>query len=196
MDQEWPHKIETDRIGAAPLRISIQADEEVCRDVARRLRVVGLSDLKADFVIKKASGTLLIEVKGKVCADVSQSCVVTLAPVQSHVCEEFTAYYSDNDRAISFARAKHERQGRVADAELPILDEASDPEPAADGLIDIGELAVQYLSLGINPYPRGEGVAEGAGPGAGKAAAGKGGEAALRPNPFAALKDWKGGREG
>lgn len=195
MNQEWPHKIETDRIGAAPLRVSIQADAGVCRDVARRLRVDSLSNLKADFVLKRAPGTLLIEVKGRVCADVSQSCVVTLAPVHSHVCEDLVAYYSDNDRAISFARAKHERQGRVADAELQILDEASDPEPATDGLIDIGELAVQYLSLGINPYPRAEGVdpvlekaAEKAREGAAKPAS--------RRNPFAALKDWKGGKEG
>jgi hypothetical protein len=39
-----------------------------------------------------------------------------------------------------------------------MLEEYEDPEPLVDGKVDVGELASQYLSLAIDPYPHAPGV--------------------------------------
>ena len=102
--------------------------------------------------------------------------------------EEFDAYYTDRDSTVSFVKARHERLGRLVDSELQILEEADDPEPLTeDGEIDLGELAVQYLSLAINPYPRTEDAEiQGVLPEHTKIAP-------ETHRPFEALKNWKGG---
>ena len=51
-------------------------------------------------------------------------------------------------------RAVRIRAGGCADAELELLPEEEDPEPVVDGMIDVGELAAQFLLLGVDPYPR------------------------------------------
>ena len=38
-----------------------------------------------------------------------------------------------------------------------MIDEKDDPEPIVDGLIDIGELVTQHLSLQLDPFPHKEG---------------------------------------
>jgi hypothetical protein len=56
-------------------------------------------------------------------------------------------------------------------------------------VIDVGELAAQYLSLAIDPYPRSITARN----------MPEGNETVItageRPNPFAALKDWKAGKK-
>ncbi len=106
--------------------------------------------------------------------------------------EKFESWYSDEDQVVSLPRVRRvQQQGMRTDAELEILGEEEDPEPVIDGTIDVGELAAQHLALAIDLYPRSEAVRS--------AAEGEEGEEAVftageRTNPFAALKDWKAGR--
>ena len=188
---EWSHRIEAENIGPRTVGAKIAAPEQARKDVARRLKVESISKLEARFEMKRESGSLLIHVTGSVQADVTQLCIVSNKPIKTKVNEAFDAFYKDQEKAVSFARARHERMGRMMDAELQILEERDDPELAVDGKIDLGELAVQYLSLAVDPYPRAEGEEPGPEPEEpvtiGNA----------KKNPFAALKDWKAkqGRE-
>jgi hypothetical protein len=71
--------------------------------------------------------------------------VVTLEPFPSHVEDSF---------AVDF--------GDAAETEADEIDVDMDqdpPEPIVGGVIDIGELTAQYLSLALDPYPRSPGVA-------------------------------------
>ena len=140
----------------------------------------------AFLVLRDRSGS--IQAMGTVVADLTQACVVSLAPVTAHIEEEFEGWFGDKSSAVSFARARHEREAKKGHVEAEVLEESIDPEPIVGGKADIGELATQYLSLALDPYPHAEGVAYefSAGP-ATKDAEG----ANLRKSPFEALKDWK-----
>jgi hypothetical protein len=64
---------------------------------------------------------------------------VTLAPFATTVVEEFEDDFSE-------------------DVEMPdevsLALEEDLPEPIENGVIDIGEVVTQYLSLSLDPYPR------------------------------------------
>jgi uncharacterized metal-binding protein YceD (DUF177 family) len=135
---------------------------------------------------------MTISVTGTLVADVTQACVTTLEPVSDHIEEDFEGWYLDESQATSFTRAK-KRLNPVDDEsiDLPPLDdeetavthEQDDPEPVVNGMVDIGELVAQYLSLALNPYPHSEEALK-SGP------LGEEGDLA-KPNPFGVLKDWK-----
>lgn len=84
-------------------------------------------------------------VEGRVVASLTQSCVLTLAPVDAEIDEPFSRTYQPG--------------AERADADLLIDPEAADPpEPLGDG-VDLGAVALETLALGLEPYPRAPGVA-------------------------------------
>lgn len=184
---EWSYLVEIEEIGAEPKTYTFEADERERVDLARRMGLVSIEAVKVGMTVQRVAGGV-IHAMGHICADVTQSCVVSLAPVVAHIEDEFEGWFGDRAKAVSFAKARNEREAKKAHAELEILEEAIDPEPIVNGKADLGELATQYFSLAINPYPRAEGVSsQYIVPEGSKDAAG----AALRRNPFEALKDWK-----
>jgi hypothetical protein len=186
---EWSLKVDVAQLGGEAVRIALTSTPEQRKDLARRMKVNALEALEGEVLIQRRPGSHIIHVKGQVKANVSQSCVVTLEPILTPIDEKIEAWYSDEDRIISLSRARREQQGMRADAELEIAGEEEDPEPVIDGAIDVGELAAQYLSLAIDPYPRCEAARKAENEGETIIRAGS------RPNPFAALKDWKAGRD-
>lgn len=183
---EWSHMLEIDEIGAAAKTHNFQASAQQRIDLARRMGIVSVEAAEASVTVQRVGG--VIHALGLVRADLTQSCVVSLAPVPAHVEDEFEGWFGDKAGAVSFAKARNDREVKKGHMDLEILEEAVDPEPIVNGRIDVGELATQYLSLALDPYPRAEGVAsqyivpEGVEDKAG---------AELRKNPFEALKDWK-----
>lgn len=184
---EWSHLLDIEHIGAEPKTHTFKATAEQRVDLARRMGVASVEKAQASVTVQRVSGGL-IHALGSIQADLTQNCVVSLGPVPAHIEDEFEGWFGDREKAVSFAKAKNEREIKKGQSELEILEEAVDPEPIINGKIDIGELATQYLSLALDPYPRAEGVSskyivpEGAEDKAG---------AELRKNPFEALKDWK-----
>lgn len=188
----WESLIDQGEIGPQPYRRAISAGDADCRAIAKLLDLPAVDSLSADYVLQRApSNKAVIHVQGMIKANVVQSCVVTQAPVKSHIEDEFEAWYADPSSFLSFAKAKSERTVKGPEGgEVQVMDEREDPEPMLNGKIDLGDLAVQYLSLGLPSYPRAHGVAwdnsddpEAAPP-----------PSEARPNPFAALKDWKAGK--
>ena len=183
---EWPHNIDSEKIDFDGRTFNIEAGEQERKDVARRLKVESIDALSAHFDVKREDGNVRIRVSGTVKADITQNCIVSGDPITQHIEEDIAAFYTDQNNTVSFAKAKKDRMSRRIDAEIEMMDEAEDPEPVIDGQIDLGELAVQYLSLAIDPYPRSEEhqgeeelvLQDNPGP-------------APKRNPFAALKDWK-----
>lgn len=188
---EWPHKFETAVLGDKPVRVHLETTEQQRKDLARRAGVEAVDVLEADLTVMRATGNKLIHVKGFLKGLVIQDCAVSLKPVQNEVVDEFEGWYTDHEDVISLAGVRRERDKMLSGGELPVAEEHEDPEPAVDGAIDLGELAAQYFCLAVNPYPHAEdsnyenyvdAVASAPPP--------------KRPNPFAALKDWKDGRGG
>lgn len=183
---EWSYPMLSDEIGTKVQRVKLDANDDQRVALARRLGVNDISSAHAEVEIKRISGNMTVYVSGVVEAQVEQECVVTLDPIYTQVKEEFEAWYADPGQAVSFVKARQQMMADKAGEEAPILDEKDDPEPIVGGVLDLGELATQYLSLAIDPYPHAEGVHYEIGDDDPKNDPSK-----IRENPFAKLKDWK-----
>ena len=91
-------------------------------------------------------------VTGVVHGEVTQTCVVSLDPVQATVDEEVDVRFAPQTAANSGSVATEEPQT------FSLVDE-DEPDPIIDGTIDLGALTVEFLALGLDPYPRKPGAA-------------------------------------
>lgn len=183
---EWSVPTRAEDITSAVKTVEVSPDEAEAEALARRLELLSLREFRAKLQLNRTSPHI-IHVKGSLEAKVSQSCVLTLEPVDSEVKDEFEAWYSDESEAISFKKAQREAQSKKELLELPMLEEEEDPEPVINGQIDLGDLVSQYLSLAIPPYPTKEGLSYSVQVEEPKEA----GKNNMKLNPFAALKDWR-----
>lgn len=158
LSSEWSYFVKVDDLSEIELSLEFSPNDEETRHLARRLNVQSVQDLKVKCVAYRSPLNHLVHVKGHLQAKVIQICVVTLDPVQENVETKFEGWFGNPDRVVSIEKAKRKRMENMSGAELPVLEERDDPEPIVDGVIDIGELATQYLALSIDPYPHKEGV--------------------------------------
>lgn len=179
---EWSFPVEAERIGDAGATYKIKPNEAERKALAERMGLLSLDALSADINLTRERGGLVVHVTGTLRADLTQECVVTLEPVKNHVEDSFEAFYSDSGKAVSFALAKAEIKAKHGEPEVEMIDERDAPEPLVDGVVDLGELVSQYLSLAIDPYPRKPGLPEMAAPAAPEQKI---------ESPFAALREWK-----
>lgn len=194
-DLGWVYLVDQGEVGPQPYYKKLSAGESDLKAIAARLEIPAVQSLTAEVTLQRIPGNkAVIHVEGILKADVTQSCIISQAPVKEHIEEEFEAWYADPASFTSLAKAKHERAGKLADAEIPVMEESEAPEPMVNGKIDLGDLVAQYLSLSLNPYPRAHGVAWD------KESVDSASQAKpaspLRKNPFEALKDWKNGVKG
>ena len=189
---EWTYALELDKVDDSGQEISIEAPEGSKPLLERRLDISGLDELKADLRIEPQAGGVF-HVLGRMHAKIIQLCVVTAEPIESLIEEEVEGWFIDHEAGVtSFAKAQKDRVAGASKghAEVEVMDESEDPEPAVGGQIDLGEFIVQNLSLAINPYPHKEGAhyeytdAESQ----------DSKRSGARKSPFEALKDWKENR--
>ncbi len=186
IEREWSHFIDAATIDEVGKRFDLSPEGESVSALCNRLNLYGIPSLTANLSLKRNGVSKFIHVSGRFTVNVTQKCVVTTDPVEEHLKEEFEAWFSEPNQAVSFAKARRERMSLKEQNDQPMLEEHEDPEPIIDGKIDLGELIVQHISLALNPYPRCEGVEfDGATKGLEDAPDG------TYNNPFAALKDWK-----
>lgn len=183
---EWSHYVRADSVPEGGQWVKLAANGNECTSIAERLGVRSVDRLEAKIHLKPKNSGHTLEVEGHLSADVVQECVVTLVPIESHIEDDFEAWYADYDRAASFTKAQHEQKARLETEEQPIMEEKDDPEPMVGGAVNLAELVVQYLSLAINPYPKSEITKSGE-----NEPEEASGQNSLRPNPFAALKNWR-----
>lgn len=184
--REWSWKIDCGEIAKEKQDVTIRANEDARRAVAKRIGVRKIDSLEVTAGLYRQDGGHVIHVEGVITARLWQDCVVTLEPVVSDIRESFESFFADSDHVVTFSAASRRLRHKNKDNEIPMLDENEDPEPVENGEIDLGEVATQYLSLAVNPYPHAPGAAH---------AEGDEGEtlrqpSELRRNPFAALQYW------
>ena len=118
-----------------PPLVVVEAGEEERARVALRLHIPAVGSLRCAFALRRDGEAVTAE--GALEADVVQTCVVSLEPVEQRVVERFT---------VRFVPA-----GREADDGDP---ESLDEIGYAGSTIDLGEAAVEQLALALDPYPR------------------------------------------
>lgn len=152
---EWSFTVQVDDLSTAPAHYKITADEDTCQGLAERYGIVAVDAASAHLTLMRERGGSVIHITGTVSADVVQECVVTLDPIAAHVTDDIEAYFTDRRDVVPFARAKAQRAAQKGTPiEVELIDEAAEPEQVVGGLIDLGEVAAQFLSLALDPYPR------------------------------------------
>lgn len=128
----WSVPLAVDDIPDVGRHVELSADAAVRDAVAKAAGLRALPSLTATFdLARRGRG---VEVTGRIEAAVGQTCVVTLEPVESRVSEPVELLF-------------------VPPSD-PALSEDVPPETIIDGTIDLGAVAVEFLMLGIDPYPR------------------------------------------
>lgn len=186
MPPEWSCPFVVEDIPPGGMHRDIAANAEERALLAVRLGVVSLDALTASLDLAQEKGSAVVHVTGMVKAQITQECVVSNQPIVSSVEEPVEAWFADPDQVVPFSRGRQQQQIKKGNLEIPMLEEQEDPEPIVGGVIDLGELATQFLSLAIDPYPHAPGVAYEYGDDLLQEPAKD-----LTKNPFAALKAWK-----
>jgi uncharacterized metal-binding protein YceD (DUF177 family) len=130
-------------IGDEEIERQIEASTEERQALADRLGLLSLDRLVAELHLRRPLGGNLIRVNGRFEAEVTQPCVVSLAPVHSTLARKISLVYC-------LSPAGDAVEGTVeVDIELTDPPEAVGPEG-----LDLGEAVVQQLAVHLNPYPR------------------------------------------
>ena len=111
-----------------------------------RIEVPELLKFEADFTAsRQAPGIYLV--KGKVQAEMVQTCVRTLEPIKTSVDKAFSITFMAERIYANYLEEVEE--GEIEDIEM-----------LTDQEVNLGEIAVQYLSLFVDRYPAAEGAPE------------------------------------
>lgn len=148
-----------------PLEVTIEADADERQAVASEAGLQSIDRLAATLVVRRRPGDL-IDVTGEVDALVAETCVVSLEPFE----QQLRAPVSLSFAPLAHAEAPPPR-GRSKRGNPPI--EAAprstsprtisvegpdggedEPDPLVDGRIDLGAVAVEFMNLARNPYPK------------------------------------------
>lgn len=123
--------------------VTLTADEATRAAVARLAGVRDIPQLDAVFDLARR-GRDGLHVTGTVTARVGQDCVVTLEPMESEVAEPVDVLYLPPEMAAA-------RLGNMDDEQA---ESGPDIAPLDSDHIDLGALAMEFLLLAIDPYPR------------------------------------------
>jgi len=139
--QIWRVPVRFEDVPEAGLRFDLAADAAVKTELARAAAIPALPRLEAHFDVRR-HGHDGLHVTGNVSATVRQTCVVTLEPVENEVEEGVDLTFVPGPEDVG-AHAREEEVGPY-----------NPPEPLVNGTIDLGAIAIEFLILGIDPYPR------------------------------------------
>jgi hypothetical protein len=128
------------------------ADADTRAAIAKVAALRDLLRLEATFDVTRR-GSESLHVVGKVSATVGQNCVVTLEPLSNEVAENVDLVFAPpspmvEQQAVDDDEGAPKRGRRNLDG----------PEALVDGAVDLGVLAAEFLIVGLDPYPRKEGV--------------------------------------
>jgi len=144
---EFSRPISVTRLTGEAALYRIAAKPEEAAGLASRFDIPAVHRLEADVTLRRLPGgdvSFIAEFR----ASVTQTCVVTLEPLDIDIAEGFTLLFRpgiDEDEADRLA--------------LEAIDDEV-IEPLIDDVIDIGEVVAQQLSLALDPYPRAPDVIE------------------------------------
>ncbi|RUX00821.1 MAG: DUF177 domain-containing protein [Mesorhizobium sp.] len=150
------------RLPQKGLPVVIEADPAQRAALAEAHGLLSVEAYRAELLVAswKRNG---VKVSGRVEAEITQACIVTLDPVQAHIDEPVEALLLPEDSKLG-------RQGFDGGGEILLdADGPDSPETFSGDTIDVGALAEQFFGLAIDPYPRKPGASLDAGDDTGSA---------------------------
>ena len=149
----WSLPVTVDDVSEETARhFKLVADADTRAAVAKVAELRDLPRLEATFDVTRR-GSKALHVAGKVSATVGQNCVVTLEPLSNEVAENVDLVFAPpspmvEQQAVDDDEGAPKRGRRNVDG----------PEALIDGAVDLAALAIEFLILGLDPYPRKEGA--------------------------------------
>lgn len=135
------------RLPQKGLPVVIEADERQRAALADEHELLSVERYRAELLVArwKRNG---VKVSGRVEADITQACIVTLDPVAAHIDEPVEALFLPEESKLG-------REGFEGGGEIILdADGPDSPETFSGDFIDVGALAEQFFGLAIDPYPR------------------------------------------
>jgi uncharacterized metal-binding protein YceD (DUF177 family) len=142
----WRAFVTVAQIPDTGLHRDIEADVAVRKAMADIAGVREISSARASFDLTPDRRGR-IHVVGSVHAQIGQTCVVTLDPIDNEIDETVDLMFVPEEQIP-------QHTGLADEALVSEADIADAPEPIVDGMIDLGRLATDVLFLAIDPYPR------------------------------------------
>lgn len=139
---EFQRRQKVERITGTPVTVRIVAEPNERRAVAKRLELQDVAALEAECRLERPPHGDNVRLRGRLTAKITQTCVVTLEPIPAEITVSFERLY------VPGWQPSMEGDEETVDAEAP------DMEPLEGDSIDLGEAAVEELSLALDPYPR------------------------------------------
>ena len=146
-----PHMVSVARLPQNGMPLTLKANEKELRALAKAHDLVSVQSFAAELLVKKwrKDG---VKITGKVTAEITQTCIVTLEPLASHV-------ESEIDALFVLEGSKLARPQLSPDGEILIDFDGDDlPEIFSGDSIDAGAVAEEFFGLAIDPYPRAPGA--------------------------------------
>jgi uncharacterized metal-binding protein YceD (DUF177 family) len=179
MNPLFSRTIELNAIPATGLERSLAADPAERRALAKAYAIPEIRKLAAELAIGREPGGV-IRVSGRVVADIVQTCVVSLVPVEQSIDEPIDL------RLIEAGSRRAETEARPG-AEIMVDPNEPDPPDIIQGpTVDLGAVVTEHFLLAVDPYPRA--------PGAELPAEAADSSTDGSDSPFAALARLRGGK--
>src|SRR5262249_53888174 len=135
----WDHAVRD--VGESGVTAARDADPNELAAIARALDLVACTSLRTQYAILPLPGGRY-RPTGRLNAQVTQACVVTLDPVESTLEESFEATFWPQ-QAMPLPES-----GELA------IDDAPEPEPILAGQIAVGRVVFESLAAALAPSPR------------------------------------------
>ena len=142
-----PHMVSVARLPQNGMPLTLKANDKELRALAKEHDLVSVQSFKAELLIKKwrKDG---VKISGRITADITQHCVITLERMVSRIENDIEAVFVQEGSKLA-------RPPLSADGEIVIdYDGADIPETFTGDAIDVGALAEEFFGLAIDPYPR------------------------------------------
>lgn len=165
---EFSRLLSVDKISSTGQIVKLEATPKERQALAERFGLLNLSQLTAQLTVTPSGKNDGFNVTGKIHAEVTQQCVISLEPITATL-----------DREVDVFFLASPESEEVETVDLTHVEE--DFEPIEDGLLDLGEMVSQHLFLTLDPYPKKPGL---------KPLKVLYGEEEQTANPFAKLTDW------
>lgn len=148
----WTYLIVAGDISNESREFNIEPQLEDLPDLAKALDVASVISIHASMTLHRTKKS--IRIRGEVRAVVDQNCIVTLEPVRQKFSEEI-------DRTFVASRDEVEKVFKKMNSNREMMidpDEIDPPEVVENGRIDLAAIALEHVILGIDLYPRAQGV--------------------------------------
>jgi hypothetical protein len=142
------------------MKMAIRADQKECAALAEANNLAEVLSLEADFTIEREASERF-KVSGTLCAEVRQTCVLSLEEFNARIEAPIEVRFAPPIETPS--QVRRERDSRAATRrkgeeeqethQIVGLDEEA-PDPLVGGMIDLGAVAAEFLTLSLDPYPR------------------------------------------